>query len=152
MRGKFGDELPDEVIAYHAFNAAVTAWHICDWVWETASVELRERFKVDSPEPSAKDKRLLTALVYAQCRELYICRQLATGAKHFRVDQFNDPGVSTSLEAAMNVFESDASGKLHFFLTRALFVNDGDTKHAGLGLFNRALDYWESFFQRYGIQ
>ena len=32
-----------------------------------------------------------------------------------------------------------------------VFVNDGAKLHSGLGLFSRALHYWESFFQRYGI-
>jgi hypothetical protein len=58
-------------------------------------MELRARFKRDSPEPSAKGVRLLAALVCEQCRELYLCRHLATGAKHFRVDQFNDPGLQS---------------------------------------------------------
>jgi hypothetical protein len=147
------DKVPnDEVGAYHAFNAAVTAWHICDWVWETAPIGLRERLKCDSPEPSAQGVRLLQALVSEQCRELYICRQLATGAKHFRVDRSNDPAVTTSLETCIDVFESKTSGKLvHCVPGTGVFVNDGVTIYSGLGLFSRALHYWESFFERYGI-
>ena len=113
MEHKIDQVRDDEVGAYHAFNAAVTAWHICDWVWETAPLELRARFQHDSPEPSAQGVRLLQALVCDQCRELYICRQLATGAKHFRVDRFNDPGVTASLQTGIDVFESKTSGEVH---------------------------------------
>jgi hypothetical protein len=58
-------------------------------------------------------------------------KRLATGAKHFRVDQFNDPGVT---------------GAVRFVSGSGVFVNDGGRQHSGLGLFNRALHYWESFF------
>jgi hypothetical protein len=151
MEHKIGKVPDNQVEAYHAFNAAVTAWHICDWVWETAPMELRARFKRDSPEPSAKGVRLLAALVCEQCRELYLCRHLATGAKHFRVDQFNDPGVTATLEAAIDIFES-GTGEVRFVSGSGVFVNDEGRQHSGLGLFNRALHYWKSFFQRYGIQ
>jgi hypothetical protein len=34
---------PDAVVepAYHAFNCAVTAWHVTDWIWQSAIPEER---------------------------------------------------------------------------------------------------------------
>jgi hypothetical protein len=58
--------------AYHAFNAAVTAWHICDWIWETASEQAKDKFRSISPEPKKDGVRPLQALVTAECRELAI--------------------------------------------------------------------------------
>jgi len=148
---KSEDEV-DEVGAYQAFNAAVTARHVCDWVWETASPELRERFKADTPEPSAKGVRQLAALMSTECRELHICRQLATGAKHFTVERFDDPGISANLITAISVFESEDGSSRAFATRKAVFVNDGRQLYSDVGLFSRALNYWESFFQQYGIQ
>lgn len=143
-----------EVGAYRAFNAAVTAWHICDWVWQTAPRELRERLKTDSPEPAAADAGPLMALVLAECREIRICQQLGTGAKHFEVKRRNDPDIVTSFEEAMHLVEfgSGEEKETVFLQGKAVFVKDGTQSYSDLGLFSRALAYWNGFFERYGVQ
>ena len=46
------------VPAYHAYNSAVTAWHLVDWVWCTADQESRaqiaEKFQFDIPSAARK--------------------------------------------------------------------------------------------------
>jgi hypothetical protein len=59
----------------------------------------------------------------------------------------SDPGVTATLEAAIGIFEF-GTGEVRFVSGSGVFVNDGGRQHSGLGLFNRALHYWESFFQR----
>jgi hypothetical protein len=52
---QLGHVLEDETVAsYRAFNCAVTAWSVTDWVWNSALPDLRERFKSESPKPKAK--------------------------------------------------------------------------------------------------
>jgi hypothetical protein len=29
--------------AYHAYNCAITSWHLTDWVWESADADTRTR-------------------------------------------------------------------------------------------------------------
>jgi hypothetical protein len=137
---------PDEA-SYSAFNCAVTAWSICDWVWSSSSSELRERFISESPGPKRSRAGPLAALVTAECRELEICRQLATGAKHFVVTVFNDPQITSRREPAISLFESK-TGETKTMKTHAVFVDDGGTLYSDLGLFSRASDYWHAFFRR----
>ena len=56
-------------------------------------------------------------------------------------------GFTATLEAAIGIFEF-GTGEVRFVSGSGVFVNDGGRQHSGLGLFNRALHYWESFFQR----
>jgi hypothetical protein len=110
--------------------------------------------KTDSPEPAAADAGPLMALVLAECREIRICQQLATGAKHFEVKRRNDPDIVTSFEEAMHLVEfgSGEEKETVFLQGKAVFVKDGTQSYSDLGLFSRALAYWNGFFERYGVQ
>jgi hypothetical protein len=92
----------------------------------------------------------LAALVTAECRELEICKQLATGAKHFVVTAFNDPKITSRREAAVSLFESPTAG-LRSVQSQAIFIHDGGMQYSDLGLFSRAGDYWQAFFKRYEL-
>src|SRR3954452_24996657 len=67
----------EAVVSYRAFNCAVTAWSISDWVWNAASAELRQQLRSESPRPEARDAECFASLLRAQSRELAICQQLA---------------------------------------------------------------------------
>ncbi|SRR6266851_1202949 len=40
------------VATYHAFNCAITSWHITDWVWESPSHLLANRHRLQAQEHS----------------------------------------------------------------------------------------------------
>jgi hypothetical protein len=77
---------------YTAFNAAVTAWHLCDWVFGDMSAEQRDNLKIrhlpDLQEIARRE------------RSLHVCRQIATASKHWEISQFSDPAVSVSVSAS----------------------------------------------------
>lgn len=84
---KLVDQLKDS-----AFNASVTAWHLCDWVFN------------DLPEEQCQKlgfKKLadLKTHVTKQCRQLHLCRQAATASKHWSVERYADPTVQTIVTA-----------------------------------------------------
>jgi hypothetical protein len=66
----------EAIASYRAFNCAITAWSISDWVWNAASEDLRERVRAESPKPRATDAECFASLLRQQCRELAICQQL----------------------------------------------------------------------------
>jgi hypothetical protein len=74
-----------------AFNASVTAWQLCDWVFHDLTPAQRVALNVDT----------LGALqaVARKCRALHICRQVATASKHWRVTQYPDPDVAVIVTA-----------------------------------------------------
>lgn len=60
----------------NAFNAAVTAWHLCDWVFEDMTPEQRQKLGFNALSD-------LQAHVRTNCRALYLCRYVATASKHW---------------------------------------------------------------------
>jgi hypothetical protein len=75
-----------------AFNAAVTAWQLTDWVFEDMTDDQRRLFKVSRLTD-------LQNLARDQCRALHLCRQIATASKHRNVRMHYDPNVSTKVES-----------------------------------------------------
>jgi hypothetical protein len=137
--------------AYRAWNCAVTAWQISDWVWQALDDAGRELVRSKSPKPKAEGATPLQTLVMAECREIAICRQLATGSKHFVIDRHDDPEVSSRREPGFHVLwnEKDESflhvpGIMHF-------IYDGEKPYAPIALFRRAYEYWDGFLGRFSL-
>jgi hypothetical protein len=112
---QLGHPVDQEAVAsYRAFNCAVTAWSICDWVWSAATPDLRKRFREESPDPKAKDAEPLASLLRQQSRELAICQQLANGSKHFILhNKHNDKTISSYRTASVLFYlKDDGEGPL----------------------------------------
>src|SRR5258707_12318774 len=97
----------EEIASYRAFNCAVTAWSLCDWVWNAASDDLKARFRAASPSSKTDSPEILAALLRAESRELAICHRLANGAKNFVRNQNNDPQVSSLRLQSVSIFVGD---------------------------------------------
>lgn len=141
----------ETVASYRAFNCAVTAWTITDWVWNSAPDDLRERFKRESRKPKARNGEPLASLLRQQCRELAICQQLANGSKHFILDDYNDENISSYRSPSITLYLTD-KGESRSAPNYSVFVNDGTRAYSDVGLFSRARDHWIAFFERYGVQ
>ena len=113
------DQLKDS-----AFNAAVTAWHLGDWVFNDMTPDQRRAVGV---------KTLGDLQTHARnsCRALYLCRYAATASKHSEVNSHPDPKVNV-------VVSCDDSG------WAAHFVDDGKTRPADQ-VFAEALEFWTGF-------
>jgi hypothetical protein len=77
--GKHVDEMKDL-----AFNIAVTAWHLCDWVFMDMKPEQRISFNIRTPGDVRE--RAFT------CRALHIFRQVATSSKQLDRVYETSPG------------------------------------------------------------
>ena len=93
---KLVDQLRDS-----AFNAAVTAWHLCDWVFNDMTPEQRQRLGFTSLSDLQKHVR-------ETCRALYLCRQAATASKHWKVNSHPDPDVEVV------VWHDETGWTIHF--------------------------------------
>jgi hypothetical protein len=65
-----------------------------------------------------------------RCRALYICRQVATASKHWKVSQHPDPDVKVVVTATPDW---------------RIYLEDGDTRHDAIEVFESARDFWTSF-------
>src|SRR5713101_5536257 len=75
-----------------AFNAAVTAWHLSDWVFNDLTPAQRRKLGFNKPSDLQKYAR-------ENCRALYLCRYAATASKHWAVDSHRDPNVQVVVTA-----------------------------------------------------
>jgi hypothetical protein len=61
---------------YHAFNCAVTAWHMADWVWQSASpqdrAELLSKLNIVATGKSRKDFGAFTKALMDRHRVLHL--------------------------------------------------------------------------------
>jgi hypothetical protein len=113
-----------------AFNAAVTAWHLCDWVFNDLTLEQRRELglkKLSKLQDHAKE----------QCRALYLCRYAATASKHWLVERNPDPTIQVVVahEDGWTIY----------------FVDDGK-KTPAEQVFMAARDFWDQFIRANGIK
>jgi hypothetical protein len=108
----------------HAFNAAVTAWQLCDWVFANMTPAQKDKLKIhnrfDMQEHARHDSRAL-----------HLCRQVATASKHMRVSKFPDPKVKTI--TTMNAVPAPQE-QLPVHVAPGWFLyfdDDGDVQEAG---------------------
>ena len=88
--------------AYHAFNCAVTAWHMTDWIWQSATADDRVEVlsKLAAPATGKSNFGAFTQALTQRHRVLHICRQIATGSKHKIVERHPDADVGAKQTVA----------------------------------------------------
>jgi hypothetical protein len=81
------------VSIFRSWNAAVTAWHITDWLWASSKETrdlMRKRYDVFDDETKKGLRKGLGVFqdrIAEDCRELYLCREIANGSKHMRTEK-----------------------------------------------------------------
>jgi hypothetical protein len=129
--------------AYHAFNCAITCWHLTDWVWESADEEQRRLISSDFGGELRKIEDFQAALRLRH-RSLHICWQVANGSKHFKLRK-TDPDIRTddvweyrpALAGRMRAGERLGSYRYRLSLT------DGDQRLEALDVFEDAERAWK---------
>src|SRR5215203_4310459 len=106
-----------------SFNAAVTAWHIADWVFCDMTTEQRLQLKCHSLSD-------LQTRARTDCRSIHLCRQVATASKHVQVSHYPDHDVQAYAAA-----EPDWTT---YFRDKGRRINAEE-------VFNLALGYWTQF-------
>ena len=66
---------PHEDKSDHAFNFAITAWHMVDWVWHESMDKSGAAFGCEKFDH-------FHSKVRSECGALQICYEIATGSKH----------------------------------------------------------------------
>jgi hypothetical protein len=66
---------------YHAFNCAVTAWHVTDWIWRDISSDPQLRIRLRDAMPM-KSLDAFQGYARKNCPALKHCHRIANGSKH----------------------------------------------------------------------
>ncbi len=120
------------VCQYHAFNCAITAWHVTDWLWQDISSELKDKRQWEKCQDLQK-------YVREECPELNLCHQITTGSKHCLVEHKPDPTISAGI--------SDGEG---YDYGNPIIV-EGDTQHQAIHVFHAAQVWFEAFLREENI-
>lgn len=74
---------PDVTPIYLAYNCAITAWHLVDWVWAAASDEQRAQLAQRHNFPLSDGAKAFKKTLLQAVPELAACSDIANGSKHF---------------------------------------------------------------------
>jgi hypothetical protein len=136
----------DDEPAFRAFNTAVTAWHLSDWLWQSgpeARAALKKRFKISYKETQGGIRKGLAKFqrsVREDCRALKVCREIANGSKHMRTDS-PDPAIK-AMASWDPVVEREGLAR-PADLIMGLRIADGDKEQEAVLWFIDALGYWD---------
>jgi hypothetical protein len=143
------------VATYHAFNCAITSWHITDWVWESFGAKERQHlaqrlngaFDVTAKDALTKFQDVLRA----KHRSLHICWQIATGSKHKNIGK-PDPVIKVE-EIWVNQSQAGIMrcGEPLGWHRQDLIVYDDEKKRRAVEVFEEAADCWDRELRSWGF-
>ena len=148
LKGTFPTDLDD--LAFRAFNAVVTAWHIADWVWEDMDPDQRDALG-DEWGTTLRNKGAFRYALRQQNREVALCREIATASKHVEVIQSPDDTIDAALSAGPGAAITGATSDVLLAPCPvwALKVLDGEQRRPILDVLEGAFAFWTEFiYQR----
>jgi hypothetical protein len=120
-----------------AFNAAVTAWQLADWVFDDMTTAQKQSRGISSVGD-------LQNLATSECRALHLCHWIATASKHRIVNnRYHDPTVTTAVRSFPMAGGQAAKWQL--------IIIDGNTEHDASDVFEEARMYWYRFLTALGL-
>ena len=143
-----------ENLMYGTYNAFVTAWHMCDWTWESMIEEQRITLWNDWGLETVCTKSEFIGELRVRDRNLAICREIATASKHFKITRSADDTVDAIVSAAEDQVategETEKIGDAFAPEIRwVLKVADGNTQRPVLEVLVAAQSFWTEFiYQR----
>jgi hypothetical protein len=129
---EYRDEAELEKKLWRAFNCAVTAWHICDWLWRERTADRKEQRGLAAFQTAMKEK----------CRHLNFCRHIATASKHGGVDRHFDDSINVVVRATRDPLEgafSDSLKSKHW----EIIVTDQHLSYDALEVFYVVQSFWD---------
>lgn len=145
---------PDVGPIYVAFNCAVTAWHLVDWVWADATDTQRATLASTYGLCQFKGRKGRKGFSEALCErvpELAACHDIANGSKHFQLTQ---PKSSVKVEADFAVVVDPAMSGLNcgeYLLTLHVWLPDRKQNMTAKVFFDKILAFWYATMNRIGM-
>lgn len=131
------------VPAFVAFNCAVTGWHLADWTWNATDDDLRksiaQHFGFTLKSSNRENLLAFYNAVSNDCRDVYICRLIANGSKHMKLDR-KDPAIKARVEWR----PWDGIGY-------SLTITDSEMIFPAQKIFNDAFEYWRRTLSHFGF-
>src|SRR5579871_6202943 len=108
--------------AYHAYNFAVTAWHLIDWVWAASDQGTRDYISKFFGGAEMARKAHLYNEIAAKYRPIHICGQIANGSKHYIAAWGDDPAVKAVVRWVKREPVEEADDRVRFQFKKELAI------------------------------
>lgn len=149
---KDNDAAPEPL--FHAFNTAVTAWHITDWLWQydcatRKKVATKFQFVFEcTPTGIRRGLEKFQDAVVLHCDELKVCREIANGSKHMRKNKV-DPNIRARAVWAKAIVGAGFAKTGD--LVMSLRVTHGDKETDAEFAFIEAAGFWEKLMMELNV-
>ena len=145
---------------FHAFNAAVTAWHIADWVWRDMTPDQRKKLEIDwDVNLCVNDEEggAFRGNLRKKDRDIAICREIATASKHVNITRGRDETIETVASAKTTSDHDSEAAQIQVngtFVTTTVWklkVADHGNRRDLVDVFDKAFKFWVKFVNDRGI-
>jgi hypothetical protein len=146
------NKFPAQEPLYIAFNCAVTAWHLADWVWQSANDEqramLEERLAFKRTGNERTSLHAFNDALGKDFPQLAACREFANGSKHFLL---NNPKEGFQAEAGYAFVVEPGTGRFRGEAMLQLHVHLPNQNMSAMVFFNSLLVYWNNILAMLGM-
>ena len=146
----------DQTAAYHCFNAAVTAWHLHEWIWLEIKRDdkLRARLAREAGVPPQKFKKHHWAEFMQKRHPFYevlrYCKIIATASKHAGVELTDEDPMDLEVYASARSTLPDSPGS-NFETSWRWKIRIGDKVLPAEFVLESAGHIWREFIDEIGI-
>lgn len=134
---------------FHVYNCAITAWHLTDWLWESASEPQRKMLAEKFSFDCSKGRRAFAFALTRSLPELAACRDIADGSKHAELTKPKSP-VRVETEFAVLVGPSSAGLEVGAQLLCMHIWLEGQNMTAQV-FFDRIVVFWRETMEEIGM-
>lgn len=129
--------------AYLIMNCAITAWQLKDWVFEDLHHANRLEALYKLAGKRIKDAGDFGKWLCSESREMAMCYQIATAAKHFTVNHRPDSSIYTHIETKPKLFGDG--------LWTEMYIVDDDEMMSAPDLLIWVCLLWDTWFLKLGL-
>ena len=140
--------------AYFAFNAAVTGWHLSDWLWESFDEDTRKDIfeKLPVPENRRNSNSPLKRFqddLKSKSKSLTICCEIANGSKHMaeRVGSTVEASLEWEFKGGEYTVESGFPSPYKYIL---VIKNENEEMNV-LDIFDGLYKFWLQTLREWGF-
>jgi len=138
LRQEYEDFKKEPLSSRYAINGAMTAWHLCEWIWAEHNATV---------QPLSQDSKLggFQSYLISQCPELEIMQAITNGSKHFKVSSKSGGARVKATELHRGAFNRGFSRGFDISLLK-IELDDGSTVIFD-DVIERVVMFWGNFFK-----
>lgn len=138
-----------ETAAHHAFNAAITVWHLTDWTWNSLNDENKKHLaKIFNDETPVENLQSFQWHIRKKCSALAICREVANGSKHFSTHESSKVDAKMEVKAKLATAGEFRAGFPLQTLSYDFIVEYNNKSLRMVDVFVEARDFWAALLSQ----